>query len=130
MKDFIYYARANMMWASNLSHNNLTSCGRDSVLAVHQLEHAVSGEYHNVAYGAGLAVLFPAWTRYVYKLKPERFAQFARNVWDVEETDDEKASLMGIEKMEEFFRFIGMPQTLKNLPTFVHLEEKERLKAM
>ncbi len=120
-----YDARANMMWASSLSHNNLTSCGRESFLAVHQLEHAVSGEYDNVAHGAGLAVLFPAWARYVYKLKPERFAQFARCVWDVEEKDNEKASLMGIEKMEEFFRFIGMPLTLTELD--VPKESLERL---
>ena len=120
-----YDARANMMWASSLSHNNLTSCGRDSFLAVHQLEHAVSGEYDSVAHGAGLAVLFPAWARYVYKLKPERFSQFARCVWDVEENDDLKASLMGIEKMEEFFRFIGMPLTLSELD--VPKESLERL---
>lgn len=108
-----YDARANMMWASSLSHNNLTGCGRENFLAVHQLEHAVSGEYDFVAHGAGLAVLFPAWGRYIYHKKPERFAQFARRVWDVTEEDDLKAALMGIEKMEEFFRFIGMPLTLR-----------------
>ena len=61
-----YEARANIMWASSLSHNNLTGCGRINSLPVHQLEHAVSGEYDNVAHGAGLAVLFPAWAKYVY----------------------------------------------------------------
>lgn len=108
-----YDARANMMWASSLSHNNLTGCGRENFLAVHQLEHAVSGEYDFVPHGAGLAVLFPAWGRYVYHKKPVRFAQFARRVWDVTEEDDLKASLMGIEKMEEYFRFIGMSLTLR-----------------
>ncbi len=108
-----YEARANVMWASSLSHNNLTNCGRDNYLAVHQLEHAVSGEFDRVPHGAGLAVLFPAWGRYIYKHKPERFSQFARRVWDVEEKDDLKASLLGIEKMEEYFRFIGMPLSLR-----------------
>jgi len=108
-----YDARANMMWASSVSHNGLTGCGRDNSLAVHQLEHALSGEYDHIAHGAGLAVLFPAWARYVYNKKPERFAQFARRVWDVEEKDDLKASLMGIEKMEKYFRFIGMPLSLR-----------------
>ena len=113
-----YEARATVMWASSLSHNDLTGCGRENALAVHQLEHALSGEFDFIAHGAGLAVLFPAWARYVYTKKPERFAQFARNVWDVEEDDDLKASLMGIEKMEEFFRFIEMPLALKefNIP--------------
>jgi alcohol dehydrogenase YqhD (iron-dependent ADH family) len=56
-----YEARANMMWASSLSHNDLTGCGRENALPVHQLEHALSGEYDEIAHGAGLAVLFPAW---------------------------------------------------------------------
>ncbi len=110
-----YDARANIMWASSLSHNNLTSCGRDSFLAVHQLEHALSGEYDEVAHGAGLAVLYPAWARFVYKFNIPRFAQFARNVWGVAEVDEESAAVMGIERMEEFFRFIEMPLKISDL---------------
>ena len=109
-----YDARANMMWASSLSHNDLTGCGRQNMLPVHQLEHALSGEYEEIAHGAGLAVLFPAWSRYVYKFGVERFAQFARRVWDVTEENDEKAALMGIERMESFFAEIGMPLRLRD----------------
>ena len=58
-------------------------------------------------------MLFPAWARYVYKENTARFAQFARRVWDVNEKDDEKAALLGIEKMETFFSFIGMPLRLR-----------------
>lgn len=114
-----YEARATVMWASSLSHNDLTGCGRQNVLAVHQLEHALSGEYQEIAHGAGLAVLFPAWARYVYKYNTARFAQFARRVWGVEEADDETAALKGIEKMEEFFAYIKMPLKLRefNIPS-------------
>ena len=114
-----YEARATVMWASSLSHNDLTGCGRQNVLAVHQLEHALSGEYQEIAHGAGLAVLFPAWARYVYKYNTARFAQFARRVWDVEDADDETAALRGIEKMEEFFAYIRMPLKLRefNIPS-------------
>lgn len=108
-----YDARANIMWASSLSHNGLTSCGRDDFLAVHQLEHAVSGEYDSVAHGAGLAVLFPAWAKYVYKNNPSRFAQFARNVWGVQDDNDLNASIKGIEKMSEYFISLGMPKNLR-----------------
>ena len=107
-----YEARATLMWASSLSHNGLTSCGRETVLAVHQLEHALSGEYDHIAHGAGLAVLFHAWARYVYKYNIPRFAQFARRVWDVSEENDECAAKLGIEKMAEYFKSIGMPMTL------------------
>ena len=101
------------MWASSLSHNGLTGCGRFNALPVHQLEHALSGEFEEIAHGAGLAVLFPAWSRYVYKQNPKRFAQFARHVWDICESDDLKASLLGIEKMEEFFTSLKMPLKLR-----------------
>jgi len=108
-----YDARATVMWASSLSHNDLTGCGREHFLAVHQLEHALSGEYENIAHGAGLAVLFPAWAKYVYKYAPARFAQFARRVWDITQVDDEKAALLGIEAMADYFNFLGMPSSLR-----------------
>lgn len=108
-----YDARADMMWASSLSHNDLTGCGRENALCVHQLEHALSGEFDQIAHGAGLAVLFPAWARYVYRHNISRFAQFARRVWDISETDDEKAALSGISAMEAFFREIKMPLFLR-----------------
>lgn len=107
-----YNARATVMWASSLSHNGLTSCGREYTLAVHQLEHALSGEFDSVAHGAGLAVLFPAWAKYIYKHNEKRFARFARNVWGVTEIDDKKASILGIEKMSEFFKLLNMPTKL------------------
>lgn len=109
-----YDARANMMWASSVSHNDLTGCGRQNTLAVHQLEHALSGEYDEIAHGAGLAVLFPAWAKYIYKYNVSRFAQFARRVWDCTEENDEAAALAGIEKMSEYFKSIGMPSRLSD----------------
>lgn len=107
-----YEARATLMWGSSLAHNGLTGCGRENYLVVHQLEHAVSGLFDEVAHGAGLAVLYPAWAKYVYKYNVKRFSQLARRVWDVTEKDDEKAALLGIEKMQDFFKEIGMPTKL------------------
>lgn len=108
-----YEARATIMWASSLSHNNLTGCGRENALAVHQLEHALSGMFDHIAHGAGLAVLFPAWCRFAYKENISRFAQFARGVFDISDPDDEKAAIKGIEALEEFFEEIGMPNRLR-----------------
>lgn len=109
-----YTARATIMWASSLSHNGLTGCGRENYLAVHQLEHALSGIYDHVAHGAGLAVLFPAWAKYIYKHNPERFKQFANRVFGVTENDPIKASVLGIEKMSEFFKALGMPDKISD----------------
>ncbi len=108
-----YQARATVMWGSSLSHNDLTGCGRENFLAVHQLEHALSGEFPEIAHGAGLAVLFPAWGRYMYKQNLPRFANFARRVWGVNESDDAAAALAGIEAMADYFKTIGMPGRLR-----------------
>lgn len=107
-----YEARATMMWASSISHNGLTGCGRENALAVHQLEHAVSGLFDQVAHGAGLAVLFPAWANYVLAHNVPRFAQFARGVFDVKEKDDLAAAKAGIAAMSAFFTDLGMPSRL------------------
>ncbi len=109
-----YEARATLMWASSLSHNDLTGCGRENALAVHQLEHALSGLFDEVPHGAGLAVLFPAWARFVYRENLPRFAQFARRVWGIEDFDDPKAAKQGIESMAEFFKSLGMPQKIRD----------------
>ncbi len=116
MKDLTNYeARATIMWASSLSHNGLTGAGRENYLAVHQLEHALSGEYDFVAHGAGLAVLFPAWAKFIYKENISRFSQFAREVFGVVGNDEEKVALQGIEEMEKFFKELNMPLTLSEL---------------
>ncbi len=122
-----YDARANMMWASSLSHNGLTGCGRENALCVHQLEHALSGKYDHIAHGAGLAVLFPAWSRYIYKHNVPRFAQFARRVFDVECDNDESAAVQGIERMAEFFELLGMPSRLSEFVEQVDAKELAKL---
>lgn len=111
-----YNARAEIMWAGSLSHNGLTGCGTaGGDWACHQLEHELGGLY-DVAHGAGLAALWGSWARYVYKCNPERFAQFATNVFDVPcGVDFEKTALAGIEAMEDFFRSVEMPTNLREL---------------
>ena len=75
-----YEARAELLWANSLSHNGLTSCGREFLMSVHQLEHEVSGMFDHVAHGAGLAALWPAWAMTVYTSAIERFKLFAYEI--------------------------------------------------
>ena len=91
--------------------------------ACHQLEHELGGLY-DVAHGAGLAAIWGSWARYVYLENPERFAQFATNVFDIPcYVDFEKTALAGIEAMEDFFRSIEMPTSLRELG--LDLSEKQ-----
>ena len=111
-----YEARAEVMWASSLSHNGLTGCGTDGGdWASHQLEHELGGMF-DVAHGAGLAAVWGSWARYVYKECPDRFAKLAVKVLMAPEKGSvEETALAGIEAMEDFYRSIGMPTTLREL---------------
>lgn len=77
-----YDARANIMVAAALSHNGLTGMGRTGDWASHFIEHKLSGEY-DVTHGAGLAVITPAWMKYVYKDNPNLFLKWATRVMGV-----------------------------------------------
>ena len=105
-----YDARAEVMWAGSLSHNGLTGCGHsESDFASHRLEHELGGMF-DVAHGAGLAAVWGSWARYVYQNCMPRFVRFAHNVMGVElGLSDDETALLGIERMEDFFRSI-LPQ--------------------
>lgn len=111
-----YEARATLMLASSLSHNGLTGLGGKTYFTVHRLEHEISGMYDRVAHGAGLSVLFPAWAKYVYQDYLDKFAQFAYEVMGVDKTIPPKqAAKEGIDRLESFFKSIGMPTSLTEL---------------
>lgn len=111
-----YAARAEIMWAGTIAHNGLLGTGRIEDWASHKIEHELSAIY-DITHGAGLAVIFPAWMKYVYKNNKNKFAQFAVRVWDIEPDFDniDHTILAGIEKMEQFFKSCGLPITLKEL---------------
>ena len=112
-----YEARAALMWAGSLSHNSLTGLGRDYFMTAHQIEHELSGMFDQVAHGAGLSVLFPAWCRYIYKYAIPRFCQYAVRVWnlDMNYEHPERTALAGIQATEEYFRSLGMPTRMGEL---------------
>lgn len=111
-----YDARAEIMWAGSLAHNDLTGCGNDGGdFMSHRMEHELGGMF-NVTHGAGLAAVWPSWARYVYQNCLPRFVRFARNVMGVEQgSSDLETALRGIEAMERFYHEIGMPINLREL---------------
>lgn len=122
-----YEARATLMWAGSLSHNDLTGLGREYMMQVHQLEHELSGLYPCIAHGAGLSALFCSWARYVCEKDPMRFAQLAVRVMKVEMDFEAplKTALKGIDRLEEFFVSLGMPVSLRELDDAVREDDFE-----
>lgn len=122
-----YNARAEVMWASSLAHNDLTGCGANGKdFSSHGLEHEMGGMF-DVTHGAGLAAIWPSWARYVYKEDLDRFVKFAKNVMGVDAGEsDEETALKGIQAMEDFYHAIDMPVNLHELgihPTDEQIEE-------
>ena len=110
-----YDARSVLMLMSSLSHNGLTSIGKKGVFFVHPVEHALSGMYPQVAHGAGLAVIFPAWARYYISYDVDKFDSLARNVFDLHNKNKIENAKAGINEIEKLFAILGMPKTFKDL---------------
>lgn len=109
-----YDARANIMWSGTLAHNGVCGTGRKEDWASHAMEHEISAVY-DVAHGAGLSVVFPAWMTFMAKNHPEKGAQLARRIWGVTEADDHKAAIEGVMKLKQFFKDLGLPVTMDEL---------------
>lgn len=111
-----YEARANLMWAGMVAHNDICGVGREQDWSSHVLEHELSGLY-DVAHGAGLAVMFPAWMKFVMQHDVMRFAQFAVRVWGCQMNFEkpEITAREGIARYEAFMTSIGMPTRFSQL---------------
>lgn len=111
-----YDARADIMWASTIAHNGLCGVGKREDWATHFLEHEVSALY-NVAHGAGLACIAPAWLKFVAKRKPDMVWRFAINVMSVNPSglDTEHIIEEGINLLKDFYHDLGLTTSLTEL---------------
>lgn len=109
-----YEARAQLMWTGTLALNGLVTTGKNFMWSCHYIEHELSAHY-DITHGAGLAMLTPKWMRYILSEDTvEKFCDYAMNVWGVKPKDDKfETANVGIDATEEFFKFIGLPSTLK-----------------
>lgn len=110
-----YEVRANIMWAATIAHNGLCGVGREEDWASHFLEHEISAVY-GVTHGAGLAVIQPAWLNWVSNHRPEKVAQFAERVWNVEKRKDLRMmTVEGVFAYKKFLKSIGLPTSFREL---------------
>lgn len=107
-----YNARAEIMLSGTIAHNGLLGIGRVDDWASHDLSHQLSALY-GTTHGVSLAIIFPAWMKYVYRENLEIFNKFAINVFGVRDIGKapEHVALEGIKKLEDFLKDIGLPTT-------------------
>ena len=110
-----YEARSNLMWASTIGLNHLLTVGKGGAWSVHPMEHELSA-YYDITHGVGLAILTPAWMRYVLCDRTvDRFTMYAENVWGITGDDKYAAANAGLARTEEFFKSMGLPAKLSEV---------------
>lgn len=111
-----YDARADIMWAATIAHNGLCGVGKEEDWATHRLEHEVSALY-NVAHGAGLACIAPAWLEFVAKSNPDMVWRFSINVMSVNPAglDTQQIIAEGIHTLKDFYHDLGLTTSLTEL---------------
>ncbi len=103
-----YVARSNLAWSATLALNGLTSTGSfGGDWSSHAIEHSLSALY-DIPHGAGLAIITPAWMKYVVNEDREKFERFAKEIFSVEGAEK------GIEAFKEWLRSVGAPVGLKD----------------
>ena len=108
-----YNNAAQIMWSATVAHNGMIACGRIADWSSHRIEHEISAIY-DITHGAGMAIVFPAWMKYVKDANIDVFVNFATKVFGVEEKGSkEEIALEGIKRLEEFFKSLGLKTTLK-----------------
>lgn len=111
-----YQARANIEWAGTLAHNGLVGCGRREDWVSHYMEPEISAMYPNVAHGAGLAVVVPAWMSFMAHHKPSKVAQLGRRIFALDIKDDRSAAIETVAQLRAFFSAVlRMPLNFKAL---------------
>lgn len=104
-------ARAVMMWQASFAWNGFYDCGFGLANSnIHILGHSLSN-YYDTPHGAAMSVTILATMRYYLKERTARYAQFAREVFGLRETDDMIAATAGIAALEAWFKKIGTPTT-------------------
>ena len=108
-----YESRAQLAWCATLALNGSNAPGRrGGDFASHGIEHALSA-WNNIAHGAGLAIIFPAWMKYVWKNNPMAFLRFGEKVFDITSGGEEKRVMAAITALQAFFKKMGAPLTLR-----------------
>lgn len=109
-------ARGELQWLASVAHNNFLDAGRTADWGSHRIEHELSAQY-NITHGEGMAVVLPAWTKYMAERKPWRPALLATRVYGADSFlyDEKKRAYILAEELTRFFRKLSLRTTLTEL---------------
>lgn len=109
-----YNARADLMWCTTLALNGWTAAGLGMVgFPMHMIEHSLSALY-DIAHGAGLSIVVPAWMRFQAETNPEKFSQFSQRVFGLSGPDSTIAQ-QGCDELQKWFSSVESPVSLSEV---------------
>lgn len=108
-----YKARSALSWSAVLALNGISGAGLyGGDWACHTIEHGISALHPEVAHGAGLAVVFPAWIKYIHTLNEMQFLRWAKVIFGKNNVDS------AILALKEKYKSWGSPVSLRDLGIF------------
>ncbi len=113
--------RANIQWASVLAWNGWIQAGVNPGSPMHQMGHVISARF-GVTHGATLGMIMPAWMRYIYRQRLDRYVQFAQRIFGINPNgrNPEEVALEGIDAFEEFIKRVGVPTRMSQAGVSAH----------
>lgn len=110
-----YEARSELLWASTICMNGITDAGKSVSWTCHPIEHELSA-YYDITHGVGLAIVTPRWMRHILSVNTvDKFVEFANHVWNIYGDDKYEVSNKGIDALENYFKELGIPMSLKEV---------------
>ena len=111
-----YDARAEVQWLATVAHNNSLETGREPDWASHRIEHELSGQY-NINHGEGMAVVLLAYVKYIAEHHPEKSAQLAEQLFDIERAgkSDKEMTLLLADELYKYYKMLGLRTTLTEM---------------
>ncbi len=109
-------AREEIFLAGTLALHGIANYGRKARWVLHPIEHAVSGEYDNVAHGAGIAALLTTYLSFMGEVNTKRVAQLSKRIFGTpDEVNDYVHIDICIKGFRNFIRDMNLPAGLKEL---------------
>lgn len=108
-----YDIRANLMWTATLALNGLIGVGVPQDWASHMIGHEITA-FNDTDHARTLAVVLPALMDDQRAAKRAKLLQYAANVWDIREGDDEARIDAAIAATRGFFEGLGIKTRLSD----------------
>ncbi len=110
--------RGQLLWSSTMALNTMQVAGRKLfAFIMHNLEHALSGYNPDLAHGRGLAILYPAYFKWLMENNRaiDRLALLGEKLFSIDSVSQDKAAVEFITRFENWLNENGLYHRLSDV---------------